>query len=102
DGWFIGVTPGLAAGAWVGANNPAIHFHTLLYGQGAATALPIWGGFVKKLHRDPEFAYMQKEKFPALPEEVQALLDCDLGNLPLSMSAFREWWESQQDTLQRE
>jgi penicillin-binding protein 1A len=48
DGWFIGYTPGLVAGAWVGAENPAVHFSSIVYGQGASTALPIWAYFMKK------------------------------------------------------
>ena len=48
DGWFIGYTPGLVAGAWVGAENPAVHFNSIRYGQGAATALPIWAYFMQK------------------------------------------------------
>ncbi|HLV41149.1 MAG TPA: transglycosylase domain-containing protein [Brumimicrobium sp.] len=47
DGWFIGYTPGLVAGAWVGADNPAVHFKSIRHGQGAATALPIWAYFMQ-------------------------------------------------------
>ncbi|QZT38026.1 transglycosylase domain-containing protein [Halosquirtibacter xylanolyticus] len=49
DGWFMGYCPNLVTGAWVGANNPKIHFRTLRYGQGAYLALPIVGGFFKRL-----------------------------------------------------
>lgn len=52
DGWFIGYTPGLVAGAWVGAESPAIHFNSILYGQGAAMALPIWAYFMQKCKTD--------------------------------------------------
>jgi len=52
DGWFIGYTPGLVAGAWVGAESPAIHFNSILYGQGAAMALPIWAYFMQKCKSD--------------------------------------------------
>ena len=52
DGWFIGYTPGLVAGAWVGAENPAVHFSSILYGQGASTALPIWAYFIQKCKSD--------------------------------------------------
>jgi penicillin-binding protein 1A len=54
DGWFIGYTPGLVAGAWVGADNPAVHFNSTFYGQGASMALPIWAYFMQKCKADPE------------------------------------------------
>ncbi len=56
DGWFIGCTPKLVAGAWVGAEDKRIRFATTTQGQGARTALPIWGHFFKKLYADPIYA----------------------------------------------
>ena len=53
DGWFIGATPWLVAGAWVGADDRRIHFRTLRDGQGAVTAMPIWGKFMQSISRDP-------------------------------------------------
>ncbi len=52
DGWFIGYTSGLVAGVWVGAENPAVHFNSTLYGQGASMALPIWAYFMQKCKSD--------------------------------------------------
>ena len=52
DGWFIGYTPKLVAGAWVGADNPNIHFNSTYYGQGAAMALPIWAYFMQGCRSD--------------------------------------------------
>lgn len=49
DGWFIGFTPLLAMGVWVGCDNPAIHFSTTATGQGAVTALPIWAQTMRKV-----------------------------------------------------
>ncbi|MCL1822297.1 MAG: penicillin-binding transpeptidase domain-containing protein, partial [Prolixibacteraceae bacterium] len=63
DGWFIGLTPSLIAGCWVGADDPAVHFRTLTYGQGAYMALPIVGKFYNKMYADPKFAYMQIQQF---------------------------------------
>jgi penicillin-binding protein 1A len=53
DGWFIGFTPDLIAGAWVGGDNPVIRFRSMAYGQGAHTALPIWAGFMRKVYSNP-------------------------------------------------
>lgn len=52
DGWFIGYTPGLVAGSWVGADNPAVHFSSTFYGQGASMALPIWAYFIQQSKDD--------------------------------------------------
>jgi penicillin-binding protein 1A len=53
DGWFIGFTPDLIAGAWVGGDNPVIRFRSMAYGQGAHTALPIWAGFMRRVYSNP-------------------------------------------------
>ncbi|MGM0531967.1 MAG: transglycosylase domain-containing protein [Bacteroidota bacterium] len=51
DGWFVGYTPNLVFASWVGAEYPSLHFNNLMYGQGAATALPIAGYFLNDLHK---------------------------------------------------
>lgn len=67
DGWFMGFTPHLVAGAWVGGDERFIHFNNMGYGQGAAMALPIYGLFMKKLYADKSLPYSQSDrfKFPA-------------------------------------
>jgi penicillin-binding protein 1A len=52
DGWFIGCTPDLIAGTWVGCEDRFIHFHSMENGQGASTALPIWAKFFQKVYAD--------------------------------------------------
>jgi penicillin-binding protein 1A len=52
DGWFIGITPELVAGAWVGAEDRSVHFNSTGEGQGASMALPIWGKFFQKVYGD--------------------------------------------------
>jgi penicillin-binding protein 1A len=54
DGWFIGLTPELSAGVWVGAEDRSVHFRSISLGQGAHMALPIWALFMKKVYADPE------------------------------------------------
>lgn len=56
DGWFIGFTPRLVAGAWTGAESPAVRFRDIKFGQGAHMALPIWGEFMSALRDDPRYA----------------------------------------------
>jgi penicillin-binding protein 1A len=52
DGWFIGCTPDLIAGSWVGCDDRYIRFSSMQNGQGASTALPIWGKFFQKVYAD--------------------------------------------------
>ncbi len=52
DGWFMGLTPELVTGVWVGCEDRAAHFRSTALGQGANTALPIWGLFMKKVYSD--------------------------------------------------
>lgn len=75
DGWFMGVTPGLVAGCWVGADDPRVHFRTTTFGQGAYMALPIVGKFYHKTYRDPKFRNQKNNKFPLPSPELLAQLN---------------------------
>jgi penicillin-binding protein 1A len=75
DGWFMGYTPDLVTGCWVGGEEPSIHFRTIALGRGGYTALPIVGKFFNKLYRDPAFRDYQNHTFPELDEGTLALLD---------------------------
>jgi len=66
DGWFMGFTPSLSAGCWVGGEERTIHFDSMVYGQGAAAALPIVGMFYKKVFDDKSLGYSQTERFPVV------------------------------------
>ena len=63
DGWFMGFTPELVAGTWVGGDERFIHFNTMAYGQGASMALPIYGRFMRKVYNDPSLKYSQSKQF---------------------------------------
>ncbi len=76
DGWFIGLTQKLVAGVWVGGESPFIHFKSLDSGQGAATALPIWGSFMKRVYEDPKFSAWKDEKMAELPDSVKYRISC--------------------------
>lgn len=76
DGWFIGMTPELVAGVWVGCDNPSVSFATTAMGQGANAALPIWARFFKKLQADSKMNYNWSKDFPK-PEDLDFELDCD-------------------------
>lgn len=68
DAWFIGVTPNLVSGCWVGGEDRDIHFDSMTYGQGASMALPIWAYFMKKVYRNRALGYSEDDKFD-IPED---------------------------------
>lgn len=68
DGWFIGFTPQLVSGCWVGGEERDIHFDSMSMGQGATMALPIWAIFMKKIYADPSLGISPAIKFD-LPED---------------------------------
>ena len=74
DGWFIGMVPNLAAGIWVGNEDRAAHFRSTHMGQGATTALPIWGIFMKKCYADSDLD-VSREPFEK-PENLSIKVDC--------------------------
>ncbi len=63
DGWFVGYTPQLVSGAWVGGEDRSIHFDYTGMGQGASMALPIVGKFTNKCYSDPKLGYDKSMKF---------------------------------------
>lgn len=77
DGWFIGFTPNLVLGAWVGNDNPALHFKTTALGQGAHTALPIVGRLLRKIDGDRTLRKYSRQKFETLPRRLERAASCD-------------------------
>ena len=81
DGWFIGYTPQLTAGAWAGFEDMQVHFAATANGGGAGAALPIWGHFMQMVRKDPSLAkYYSKETFDA-PSGFELNIDCDADAL---------------------
>ena len=76
DGWFIGYTPSLTAGVWVGAEDRQVHFESLALGGGSNMALPIWGLFMQKVLRDGTLGVYETDRFVA-PPGISLDLDCD-------------------------
>ena len=69
DGWFMGFTPDLVSGTWVGGDDRYIHFNNMAQGQGASMALPIYGKFMSSVYADPELPYSQEARF-TFPSDV--------------------------------
>ncbi len=75
DGWFMGLTPELVAGCWVGGEDRSIHFNSMAEGQGATMALPIWGRFFSKVYADKKLKVSNGE-FPK-PKNMDPNLELD-------------------------
>lgn len=77
DGYFMGITPDLTTGVWVGAEDRSVHFRSTQLGQGSHTALPIWALYMKKVYADKSLS-ISKGDFPKpnLPG-VDLNFDCD-------------------------
>lgn len=76
DGWFMGITPNLVSGCWVGAEERNVHFYSTTYGQGANMALPIFGSFMEQVYTNTS-SELGRGNFTA-PNEMQSLeLDCE-------------------------
>ncbi len=69
DGWFMGFTPDLVSGVWVGGEERYIHFNSMAEGQGASMALPIYGKFMNRVYADPHLPYDQSKTF-TFPDDV--------------------------------
>lgn len=74
DGWFMGMVPNLVTGVWVGGEERATHFKSILYGQGASMALPIWGLYMKANYENEELG-ISKSDFEK-PENLSINVDC--------------------------
>ena len=83
DGWFMGFTPSLVSGAWVGGEDRSIHFDNIAEGQGASMALPIWGLYMQKVLADPELGYSTDEQFD-IPNSFNANAGCEVEVLEVS------------------
>ncbi len=75
DGWFMGIVPNLATGVWVGAEDRAVHFEGITFGQGASMALPIWALYYQKLYADSTLTISQEEF--EKPENLSIKIDCE-------------------------
>lgn len=76
DGWFVGITPNLVSGVWVGCSDRRMHFRTIDHGQGASMALPIWAKFMRKVYDDPSIGLPEEATFWK-PENFRVNLNCD-------------------------
>jgi penicillin-binding protein 1A len=79
DGWFMGITPDLVTGTWVGGEDRSIHFSTMTEGQGASMALPIFAYYMQKVYADKKINLYQGE-FEKPAGKINVELDCESYN----------------------
>ncbi|NVK03178.1 MAG: transglycosylase domain-containing protein [Flavobacteriia bacterium] len=91
DGWFIGYSPKLVAGAWVGASNPSVHFRSGAFGSGAHMALPIWSRFFRSIERSG-FRNTYTGSFE-LDSTVAETFDCPNSREANLLERFNNWIE---------
>lgn len=85
DGWFIGLTPNLVTGVWVGAEDRFAHFQSTGRGQGAATALPIWAYYMQQVYKNGKaYGVTAEDKFEK-PKDIDEKWDCS------SMTGFHTY-----------
>jgi penicillin-binding protein 1A len=82
DGWFMGITPGLVTGVWVGGEKRDIRFRNMVLGQGAKMALPIFGYYMQKVYADHTIS--SPTEFKA-PENVDIPATCPADTIPFIM-----------------
>ena len=75
DGWFMGLTPDLVSGCWVGGEDRSVHFDNMQLGQGARLALPIWGKYMQKVYADKTLKLSQRD-FDKPTKKISIELDC--------------------------
>lgn len=82
DGWFVGYTPSLSFGAWVGGDERDVHFASMTNGQGASAALPVVALFLQKVYADPTLHYSEEEQFdvPAGFDPCMSVYEEDRGD----------------------
>ena len=80
DGWFMGITPGLVVGTWVGGDEQWIKFRSITYGQGGYMARPTFVNFIKNLENAEGIDYDYKKRFPVPEGDLGIELNCDVYN----------------------
>ncbi len=77
DGWFIGYTPNVTAGVWVGGEDRQVHFNSLALGSGSNMSLPIWGIWMKKCLADPSIGWSMEDDHFTVPSTGMPGFDCE-------------------------
>jgi penicillin-binding protein 1A len=87
DGWFMGLTPDLVTGIWVGAEDRDVRFRSMAWGQGARMALPIYGYYMQQVYKDGNLKISKEDFTPPLGFDA-SMYDCTGDNIPENMPIF--------------
>ena len=79
DGWFMGLTPDLVTGVWVGGEDPGVRFSVLSKGMGTNMALPMWRYYMQKVYADTTL-HISKGDFEKPEKKISIELDCNKSN----------------------
>ena len=90
DGWFIGITPQLVSGVWVGGENRSIHFDKISMGSGTAMALPIWAEYMQRVYADSTLLITQEDVFIE-PAGFKLDLDCEAQKRSTEMEDIHDY-----------
>ncbi|MCO6475799.1 MAG: penicillin-binding protein [Phaeodactylibacter sp.] len=93
DGWFMGITPTLVVGAWVGGEDRWIRFRSLTYGQGAYMAKPFFREFLRRLEASEDIGYDATARFHRPPGDIGIEMNCNeyqRSTLPLNGNEFED------------
>ncbi len=100
DGWFMGITPDLVSGVWVGCEDRSAHFRTLALGQGANTALPVWALYMQQVYADPSLHIVKEKDFDAPKKPLEVDFDCgDEENAIASPNSHKEVKKKKKKTV---
>ncbi len=92
DGWYMGLTPNLVGGVWVGGDDRSIHFDNMSLGQGASMALPIYGLFMQKVYSDSTRGVLVTDAFEK-PPNFNLVIDCPEDIAGAVNTSDVELWE---------
>jgi len=93
DGWYMGLTPNLVTGVWVGAEDRSAHFGGTAMGQGAATALPIWSYYMQSVYsKGNTFGVLASDKFEK-PSDIDSRWDCS------SLMGFHQYQQTHNNDI---
>ncbi len=101
DGWFIGYTPHLVTGTWVGAESPAIHFNSTMLGQGAAVALPNWAYFMQEARKDKSCNKYTSGRF-YFGDNLTYMPACESFIEDTMMDKLKDWFNGLSDSKKNE
>lgn len=102
DGWFIAASPGIVCGAWVGGESPLVRFRSTALGQGARTALPIAGTFLRKAETDKATAALTRKTFAEISAQVRLDSYCPMYRDKMGLRLFESLFDGEAREEKRE